>query len=121
MIRRAVHSDPTQVLAMFELYLAAVRRPEVRDALGEMVTANADATVELHRASGLASGTEPAALLNACLLGVMVSELALDPKALRAIGLDDIDEVGGQLFDATTDDCPQVGRPLSARARFVEG
>jgi DNA-binding transcriptional regulator YbjK len=117
MIRRAVHGDPTQALAMFELYLAAVRRPAVREALGEMVTANAEATVELHRAAGLIGTPGSAALLNACLLGVMVSQLALDPEALRVVGLDDTDAVGGQLFDATTGDYPEVGRPLPAQAR----
>src|SRR5947209_594925 len=40
LIRRAVHDDPTQILAMFELYLEAVRRPAIRQALGDMVTAN---------------------------------------------------------------------------------
>jgi DNA-binding transcriptional regulator YbjK len=117
MIRRAVHGDPTQALAMFELYLAAVRRPAVRDALGEMVTANAEATVELHRAAGLIGTPGSAALLNACLLGVMVSQLALDPEALQMVGLDDADAVGGHLFDATTSDYPEVGRPLPAKAR----
>ncbi|HWE89289.1 MAG TPA: TetR/AcrR family transcriptional regulator [Pseudonocardiaceae bacterium] len=117
MIRRAVHGDPTQVLAMFELYLAAVRRPSVRAALGDMVTANADATVELHRAAGLIGEPGAAALLNACLLGVMVSQLALPPDALAAIDLADADDVGAQLFDATTGEYPEVGRPLPARAR----
>lgn len=101
LVRRAVHGDPTQVLAMFELYLEAVRRPEIRAALGEMVTANAEAIAELHRAGGLRSNPEDVGLLDACLLGVMVSQLALPADALRAIGLDDTDTVGTQVFDAT--------------------
>jgi DNA-binding transcriptional regulator YbjK len=102
MIRRAVDGDPTQALAMVELYLEAVRRPEIRVALGDMVTANATATVELHRAAGVPSDPAAAGLLDACLLGVMVSLLALPPDAIDAVGLDDTATVGAHLFDAAT-------------------
>jgi DNA-binding transcriptional regulator YbjK len=109
LIRRAVDGDPTQVLAMFELFLEGVRRPAIRAALGAMVTANAQAAVELHHAAGVASDTTAAGLLDACILGVMVSQLALPADALEVIGLDDTDSVGTQLFDATT------GYPATAR------
>jgi DNA-binding transcriptional regulator YbjK len=101
LIRRAVQGDPTQVLAMFELYLEAVRRPELRAALGEMVAANAASAVELHRAAGVRSDRRDAALLDATLLGVMVSQLALPAETLAEVGLDDADGLGAQLFDAT--------------------
>jgi len=115
LIRRAVREDPTQALAMFELYLEAVRHPAVRSALGEMVAANADATARLHQAAGLLSSPSDAGLLDACILGVMATQLALPPEALRAIGLDDIDGVGARLFDATAVH-PDVAR-RTARSR----
>jgi DNA-binding transcriptional regulator YbjK len=102
LIRRAVEGDPTQTLAMFELYLEAVRRPAIRAALGEMVADNARAVAELHRAAGVRSSVADAGLLDASLLGVLVSQLALAPDTLNTIGLDDVDSVGTQLFDATT-------------------
>ncbi|HEX3781197.1 MAG TPA: TetR/AcrR family transcriptional regulator [Pseudonocardiaceae bacterium] len=97
LIRRAVDGDPTQTLAMFELYLEAVRRPAIRAALGAMVTDNARAVAELHRAAGVRS-----TVADAGLLGVLVSQLALAGDALATIGLDDVDTIGTQLFDATT-------------------
>jgi DNA-binding transcriptional regulator YbjK len=123
LIRRAVDGDPTQALAMFELYLEAVRRPEIRVALGEMVTANARAAVELHHAAGVSSNAAGAGLLDACLLGVMVSQLALPAEALDAIGLDDTGTIGAQLFDAAIGGAPTVAvratppAPLAAAAR----
>jgi DNA-binding transcriptional regulator YbjK len=102
LIRRAVNGDPTQTLAMFELYLEAVRRPAIREALGEMVADNARAVAELHRAAGVRSSVADAGLLDASLLGVLVSQLALAPDTLSTVGLDDVDSVGTQLFDATT-------------------
>jgi DNA-binding transcriptional regulator YbjK len=97
LIRRAVDGDPTQTLAMFELYLEAVRRPAIRAALGEMVAANARAIAELHRAAGVRSTVADAGLLDATLLGVLVSQLALSEETLAEIGLDDVDAVGTQL------------------------
>jgi DNA-binding transcriptional regulator YbjK len=102
LIRRAVHGDPTQALAMFELYLEAVRRPAVRDALGAMVTANARAATELHHAAGMPSDTTTTGILDACILGVMVSQLALPADTLAVTGLDDTDTVGTHLFDTAT-------------------
>jgi DNA-binding transcriptional regulator YbjK len=102
LIRRAVAGDSTQTLALFELYLEAARRPEIRAALGEMVEANARAIAELHRAAGVRSTVADAGLLDATLLGVLVSQLALSEDTLAGIGLDDVDSVGTQLFDATT-------------------
>ncbi|HWC82618.1 MAG TPA: TetR/AcrR family transcriptional regulator [Pseudonocardiaceae bacterium] len=102
LIRRAVQHDPTQMLAMFELYLEAVRRPAIRDSLGDMVTANARANAELHHAAGVPSTPADTGLLDACLLGAIISQLALPEEALRATGLDDPDVLGAQLFDAAT-------------------
>ncbi|MFI9007642.1 TetR/AcrR family transcriptional regulator [Actinosynnema sp. NPDC053489] len=98
LLRRAVVDDPTQLLAMAELYLEAVRRPGVRAALGRMAVSNARAGAGLHAAAGLPSTTRDAALLDAYYLGVAVSLLALPPEAVRELGLDDTDAVGGRLF-----------------------
>jgi DNA-binding transcriptional regulator YbjK len=100
LLRRAV-TDQTQILAMFELYLEAVRRPAVRDALSAMVVANAEANADLHRAAGMASTTRDGGLLDAYYLGVAVSLLALPPEALRTLGMDDPYALGIGLFSAT--------------------
>lgn len=100
LLRRAVVDDPTQLLAMAELYLEAVRRPGVRAALGRMAVSNAQAGAGLHAAAGLPSTARDAGLLDAYFLGVAVSLLALPPEALRAVGLDDADAVGAGLFRA---------------------
>ncbi len=106
LIRRAVHSDPTPTLALFELYLEAVRQPAIRAALGAMATANATATAELHHAAGIPSDTTTAGLLDACILGVMVAQLALPADTLTTIGLDDT--IGAHLFDTTTAHTPRL-------------
>lgn len=100
LLRRAVAQDPTQLLAMAELYLEAVRRPGVRAALGRMAVSNARAGAGLHAAAGLPSTARDAGLLDACFLGVAVSSLALPEEALRELGLDDPDAVGAGLFRA---------------------
>ncbi|HVV20142.1 MAG TPA: TetR/AcrR family transcriptional regulator [Pseudonocardiaceae bacterium] len=115
LIRRAVHGDPTQALAMFELYLEGVRRPAIRAALGAMATANAQAAVELHHAAGVASDTTVTGILDACLLGVMVTQLALPAETLDITGLDDTDTVGTHLFDAATG-YPNLPTRLAAQA-----
>lgn len=105
LIRRTSH-DPTHTLAIIELYLEAVRRPEVRTALGAMATANAHATTHLHHTAAIPSNPTHTGLLDACLLGVMLSQLALPPDALATTGLDDPDTVGTHLFDNTTPQPP---------------
>ncbi len=99
---RRTHTDPTATLAMLELYLEGVRRPAIRAALGAMATANAHAATELHHAAGVASTVTDTATLDACLLGVLVTRLALPDDALTTTGLDDTDTIGTHLFDATT-------------------
>lgn len=101
LIRRAVQQDPTQTLAMVELYLEGVRRPGVRAALGRMAAANAQATTQLHHAAGVPSDTTHTGLLDSSLLGVMLSQLALPADALTVTGLDS-DDVGTLLFDNIT-------------------
>jgi DNA-binding transcriptional regulator YbjK len=115
LIRRAVHGDPTQALAMFELYLEGVRRPAIRAALGAMATANAQATAELHHTAGVPSDTTTTGLLDACLLGVMVTQLALPDDTLTITGLDDTDTVGTHLFDTATG-YPDLPTRLTAQA-----
>jgi DNA-binding transcriptional regulator YbjK len=100
LLRRAVVQDPTQLLAMVELYLEAVRRPGVRAALGRMAVSNARAGAGLHAAAGLPSTVRDAGLLDAYFLGVAVSLLALPAEALREVGLDDPDALGSGLFRA---------------------
>ncbi|GGP53883.1 TetR family transcriptional regulator [Saccharothrix coeruleofusca] len=111
LLRRAVAEDPTQFLAMVELYLEAVRRPGVREALGRMVVANAEAGARLHRAAGLPSGVRDAGLLDAYFLGVAVSLLALPAEALRAVGLDDPYALGLGLFHAAVPSSQPTPRP----------
>ncbi|MCS7480512.1 TetR/AcrR family transcriptional regulator [Umezawaea endophytica] len=100
LLRRAVADDPTHVLAMLELYLEAVRRPGVREALSRMAVANAEAGAELHRTAGLPSTARDAGLLDAYFLGVAISLLALPGDALREVGLDDPYALGLGLFSA---------------------
>ncbi|MFE2756989.1 TetR/AcrR family transcriptional regulator [Actinosynnema sp. NPDC059335] len=100
LLRRAVVEDPTQLLAMVELYLEAVRRPGVREALGRMAVSNARAGAGLHATAGLASTVRDAGLLDAYFLGVALSLVALPEQALRAVGLDDPEAVGSGLFRA---------------------
>lgn len=115
LIRRAVHGDPTQALAMFELYLEGVRRPAIRAALGAMATANAQAAAELHHAAGIPSDTTATGILDACLLGVMVTQLALPAETLAVTGLHDTDTVGTHLFDTATG-YPNLPTRLAAQA-----
>jgi AcrR family transcriptional regulator len=109
LVRRAVDGDPTQMLAMVELYLEAVRRPGVRSALGEMAVANADASAALHRVAGLGSATRDVGVLDAYLLGISLSLLALPADALRRIGLDDPYSLGLGVFAAAVPDSGSHG------------
>ena len=110
LIRRAA-IDPTQALAMFELYLEAVRQPAIRAALGTMAVANAAAGADLHLAAGLPSGTHTTGVLDACILGVIITQLALPGDTLEQIGLADTDIIGTQLFDAATN--PAASYPVA--------
>lgn len=114
LIRRTIHGDPTPTLAMLELYLEGVRRPAIRAALGAMATANAQAAADLHHAAGVASTTTDTATLDACLLGVLITQLALPAEALTATGLDDPDHIGTHLFDATTGYPTLMAHPTTA-------
>lgn len=115
LVRRAT-LDPTQALAMVELYLEGIRIPAVRTALGTMATANAHATTRLHRTAGVTSDTADTGLLDACLLGVLLSRLALPPDALDTTGLGDTDTVGTRLFDALLNtDNPPVRDTIACR------
>ncbi len=99
LLHRAV-DDPTQMLAMAELYLEAVRRPGVRTALGEMALANAESAADLHQVAGLPSTGRDVGVLDAYLLGLSLSLLALPPQVLRQIGLDDPYALGLGVFAA---------------------
>jgi DNA-binding transcriptional regulator YbjK len=101
LLRRAVADDPTQMLAMVELYLEAVRRPGVREALSGMVLANAEAGATLQQAAGLPSTVRDTGLLDAYFLGVAISLLALPVETLETVGLDDPYALGIGVFSAT--------------------
>ncbi|HEX8866870.1 MAG TPA: TetR/AcrR family transcriptional regulator [Lentzea sp.] len=101
LLRRAVADDPTQMLAMVELYLEAVRRPGVRAALSGMVLANAEAGATLQQAAGLPSTVRDTGLLDAYFLGVAISLLALPLETLETVGLDDPYALGIGVFSAT--------------------
>ncbi|MFD7659686.1 TetR/AcrR family transcriptional regulator [Actinosynnema sp. NPDC059797] len=100
LLRRAVREDPTQLLAMVELYLEAVRRPGVREALGRMAVSNARASAGLHAAAGLPGSPRGAGVLDAYFLGMAVTLLALPEEAVRAVGMDDLHALGSELFRA---------------------
>ncbi|MFC6089789.1 TetR/AcrR family transcriptional regulator [Saccharothrix lopnurensis] len=110
LLHRAVREDPTQLLAMVELYLEAVRRPGVREALGRMASSNARASAGLHTAAGLPGSPRDAGVLDAYFLGTAVTLLALPDEALRTVGMDDLHALGTRLFHAavpgTPDDDP---------------
>ncbi|WP_197287958.1 TetR/AcrR family transcriptional regulator [Nocardia sp. NRRL S-836] len=114
LLHRAVADDPTQMLAMVELYLEAVRRPGVRAALSGMVLANAEAAAGLQQAAGLPSTVRDTGLLDAYFLGVAISLLALPADTLQTVGLDDPYALGIGVFSATapgTADTPPRRRP----------
>jgi DNA-binding transcriptional regulator YbjK len=113
LLRRAVADDPTQMLAMVELYLEAVRRPGVRAALSGMVLANAEAAATLQQAAGLPASVRDTGLLDAYFLGVAISLLALPTETLRTIGLDDPYALGIGVFSATV---PSAGRSPEQRS-----
>ena len=118
LLRRAVADDPTQMLAMVELYLEAVRRPGVRAALSGMVLANAEAAATLQQAAGLPSTVRDTGLLDAYFLGVAISLLALPTDTLQTVGLDDPYALGIGVFSATAPgpaESPAGRRPAESR------
>ncbi|WP_245847839.1 TetR/AcrR family transcriptional regulator [Lentzea kentuckyensis] len=116
LLRRAVADDPTQMLAMVELYLEAVRRPGVRAALSGMVLANAEAAATLQRAAGLPATVRDTGLLDAYFLGVAISLLALPTETLRTVGLDDPYALGIGVFSATVPSAGQSPEQRSAES-----
>jgi hypothetical protein len=78
-----------------------------------MATANAHASAQLHHAAGVTSDTDTTGLLDACLLGVLLSRLALPPDAP---GLTDTDTVGTRLFDTVANqDNPPIRDTIACR------
>lgn len=116
LLRRAVADDPTQMLAMVELYLEAVRRPGVREALSGMVLANAEAAATLQQAAGLPSTVRDTGLLDAYFLGVAISLLALPTETLRTVGLDDPYALGIGVFSATAPNADRSPEQRSAES-----
>ncbi|GAB3293249.1 TetR/AcrR family transcriptional regulator [Parasphingorhabdus pacifica] len=114
MLDRMASSARTQFLAMFELYLEGVRRPEVREALGEMTLANADLAVHLHGAVGKQVGARDAGLLDAGVLGVAMSMLSLPGHVARSIGFDDPEELSRALLASAV-----AGRTSGVRRGFA--
>lgn len=89
MLLRTGSSARSQFLALFELHLEGVRRPEVRTALGAMALANVDSAQHIHAAAGTQVRRHGAGLLDAGVMGVAMSMLSLPDDVLREIGLDD--------------------------------
>lgn len=100
MLRRTGSAGRAHFLALFELHLEAVRRPEIRDALGEMVLANAASARYLHDTVGVELSRRGAGLLDAGMLGAAMSMLSLPESVLDEIGFDDADAVSAALLDA---------------------
>lgn len=100
MLERMTSSARTQFLAMFELYLEGVRRPEVREFLGEMTLANADLAVHLHGAVGVPVDNRTGGLLDAGVLGAVMSMLSLPDHVVQSIGFDDPEALSRALLSA---------------------
>lgn len=100
MLDRMASTARTQFLALFELHLEAVRRPEVRSALAEVALANVDSAVHLHEAVGQRMDRRGAGLLDAGLLGLAMSMLSLPEDVVRRIGLDAPEPLSRSLLSA---------------------
>lgn len=98
MLQRMISTGRSQVLALVELHLEAVRRPEVRDALGEMALANADSAVHLHAAVGESMERSGGGMLDAGLLGMAMSILSLPEDVVRRIGFADPEPLARSLL-----------------------
>ena len=107
------------MLAMVELYLEAVRRPGVRDALSGMVLANAEAAAALQQAAGLPSTVRDTGLLDAYFLGVAISLLALPVETLETVGLDDPYALGIGVFSATVPGQRRPGNTATSRITVI--
>ncbi len=121
MLQRAGSGGRTQFLALFELHLEAVRRPELRATLGEMVLANADSATDLHAAAGCRVDRRGAGLLDASLMGIAMSLLSLPEETLRALGLDETDSLGPALQGLARSASNQDGAGIGALADAVRG
>ena len=100
LLQRTIN-DPTQLLALVELYLEAVRRPGIKAALGQMAITNAESAAELQRSAGLPTEARNTGAIDAYLLGIALSLLALPEGTLDRIGLNDPQELGRAIFAAT--------------------
>lgn len=100
MLTRVGSSARSRFLALLELHLEGVRRPEVRAALGRMALANVDSAVHLHASAGVDLPRQGAGLLDAGMVGVAVSLLSLPEDVVRTIGFDDAAELSSSLLTA---------------------
>ena len=117
MLRRMVTDARSQFLALFELHLEGVRRPEVRAALGEIGLANVDTSVHLHAAVGDRISRRGAGLLEASMLGVALSMLSLPDEVVGEIGFGDADPLATALLSMSADDDPVVEALRGATVR----
>ncbi|QUH01710.1 TetR/AcrR family transcriptional regulator [Saccharopolyspora erythraea] len=109
MLRRMVTDARSRFLALFELHLEGVRRPEVRSALGEIALANVDTTVHLHAAVGERISRRGGALLEAGMLGVALTMLSQPDDVVRQTGFDDAEALARALLSMTTTSGPVPG------------
>jgi DNA-binding transcriptional regulator YbjK len=115
MLRRMASTARSQFLALFELHLEGVRRPEVRAALGEMTLATVDSAVHLHAAVGDRMDRRGGGLLDAGLLGVAMSMLSLPEEVVRKIGFDDPEMLSRSLLSvAAVEQEPGIGPAVDA-------
>ncbi|GAA2807536.1 TetR/AcrR family transcriptional regulator [Saccharopolyspora taberi] len=117
MLRRMVTEARSRFLALFELHLEGVRRPEVRAALGEIGLANVDTAVHLHAAVGERISRRGGGLLEAGLLGVALSMLSMPDDVVHEIGFNDPDPLAAALLSMTAEDDPPVEAVNEVRGR----
>jgi DNA-binding transcriptional regulator YbjK len=89
MLERAKGQGRSQFLALFELYVESVRRPELQLTVGRMAMTNVESAISLRKAAGMNGKVRDAALLDAFFLGLAISTLALPEETLEAIGMTD--------------------------------
>ncbi|RJQ75744.1 TetR family transcriptional regulator [Pseudonocardiaceae bacterium YIM PH 21723] len=108
MLERARGGGRSQFLALFELYVESVRRPELQRTVGQMAMTNVESALGLRKAAGLDGQVRDAALLDAFFLGLAISMLALPDDMLDTVGFTDTERLSQSLLRAVRVDAEPV-------------